>query len=163
MLQHAIFTIPNYGEGYTTDDNARALIFTVLLEQLRNERRSTAESDTQIRPSAIWHFLSTPSIRRRADSETFSATIATGTKTQGSEDCHGRALWGLGTVLGRSKDQGLRGAAGRLFEFSLPAVMEFNSPRAWAYTLLGIQEYLDSYPGDRDAQKSTIRPRHAIA
>jgi len=31
--------------------------------------------------------------------------------------------------------------------------MEFNSPRAWAYALLGIQEYLDSYPGDRDAQK----------
>ena len=35
ILQHAIFTIPNRGEGYTTDDNARALIFTVMLEQLR--------------------------------------------------------------------------------------------------------------------------------
>src|ERR1700704_1239935 len=35
MLQHAIFTIPNRAEGYTTDDNARALIFTVLLDQLR--------------------------------------------------------------------------------------------------------------------------------
>jgi hypothetical protein len=31
--------------------------------------------------------------------------------------------------------------------------MEFRSPRAWAYALLGIQEYLDSYAGDRDAQK----------
>jgi hypothetical protein len=71
----------------------------------------------------------------------------------GSEDCHGRALWALGTVLGRSVDQGLRGAAGRLFEFSLPAAVEFTSPRAWAYTLLGVQEYLNSYPGDRDAQK----------
>jgi hypothetical protein len=74
-------------------------------------------------------------------------------EAEGSEDCHGRALWGLGTVLGRSEDQGLRGAAGRLFEFSLPAAVEFSSPRAWAYTLLGIQEYLNSYPGDRDAQK----------
>ena len=34
ILQHAIFTIPNRAEGYTTDDNARALICTVLLEQL---------------------------------------------------------------------------------------------------------------------------------
>src|SRR6195256_5154954 len=33
MLQHAIFTIPNRGEGYTTDDNARALILTVLMEE----------------------------------------------------------------------------------------------------------------------------------
>src|SRR5216684_3055303 len=39
MLQHAIFTIPNRAEGYTTDDNARALIFTVLLDQLGSERR----------------------------------------------------------------------------------------------------------------------------
>src|ERR1700736_5247926 len=38
MLQHAIFTFPNRGEGYTTDDNARALIFTVLLAQLGEER-----------------------------------------------------------------------------------------------------------------------------
>jgi hypothetical protein len=40
-----------------------------------------------------------------------------------------------------------------LFEFSLPAALESYSPRAAAYTLLGIQEYLNSYPGDRDAQK----------
>jgi hypothetical protein len=47
----------------------------------------------------------------------------------------------------------LRSAAGRLFEFSLPAAVEFYSPRASAYTLLGIQEYLNSFPGDRDAQR----------
>ena len=70
-------------------------------------------------------------------------------------------MWALGTVLGQSQDHGLRGAAGRLFEFSLPAVLEFNSPRAWAYALLGIQDYLTSYPGDRDAQKvrSTLTRR----
>src|SRR5882724_3798003 len=39
MLQHAIFTIPNRGEGYTTDDNARALVFTVLMDQLREKQR----------------------------------------------------------------------------------------------------------------------------
>jgi hypothetical protein len=74
-------------------------------------------------------------------------------EAKGSEDCHGRAMWALGTVLGQSRDHGLRCAAGRLFEFALPAVVEFRSPRACAYTLLGIQEYLHSYPGDRDAQR----------
>src|SRR6266478_5961499 len=34
MLQHATFSVPNYGEGYTTDDNARALLLAVLVEQL---------------------------------------------------------------------------------------------------------------------------------
>jgi len=70
---------------------------------------------------------------------------------EGSEDSHGRALWGLGTVLGRSKDAGLRGAAGRLFELAIPAAVEFKSPRACAFALLGLHEYLDSFPGDRAA------------
>jgi len=68
-------------------------------------------------------------------------------------------LWALGTLLGRSANPGLRGAAGRLFEFSVPAVVGFHSPRACAYALLGIQEYLHSYAGDRDAQ----RVRSALA
>ncbi|HSE48243.1 MAG TPA: hypothetical protein VLA96_03445, partial [Terriglobales bacterium] len=69
----------------------------------------------------------------------------------GSEDCHGRALWALGTVIGRSRDAGLRGAAGHLFELALPTAPSFTSPRAWAFVLLGIEEYLEGFPGDRDA------------
>ena len=36
MFQHAIFTVPNYCEGYTIDDNARALMVSTLLEELGN-------------------------------------------------------------------------------------------------------------------------------
>jgi hypothetical protein len=56
-------------------------------------------------------------------------------------------------VLGRSKVQSLRGAAGHLFEMAVPAVVAFTSPRAWAFALLGTEEYLNAFPGDRDAQK----------
>jgi hypothetical protein len=72
-------------------------------------------------------------------------------ESEGSEDSHGRALWGLGSVLGRSKDAGLRGAAGRLLELAVPAAVEFRSPRACAFALLGLDEYLESFPGDRAA------------
>ena len=34
IFQHAIFNVPNYHEGYCTDDNARAFILTVLLDEL---------------------------------------------------------------------------------------------------------------------------------
>src|SRR4029077_6865779 len=34
IVEHAVFVVPNYPEGYTTDDNARALIVSVLLEHL---------------------------------------------------------------------------------------------------------------------------------
>jgi glycosyltransferase involved in cell wall biosynthesis len=163
IVQHAIFTIPNRGEGYTTDDNARALIFAVLLAQLDLAR---PDEDQPGKPGSATPAVATPDLSFRYLSflehafnpakgrfRNFLSYDLRWNEAEGSEDCHGRTLWGLGTVLGRSKDRGLRCAAGRLFESSFPAAVGFRSPRAWAYTLLGIQEYLDSYPGDRDAQK----------
>jgi glycosyltransferase involved in cell wall biosynthesis len=153
MLQHSIFTIPNRGEGYTTDDNARALIFSVLLQQMTKHPVGTADSLVANSAGRYLSFLEHAFSPEKGRFKNFLRYDRRWNEPVGSEDCHGRALWALGTVLGRSQDQGLRGAAGRLFEFSLPVVLDFHSPRAWAYTLLGIQEYLASYPGDRDAQK----------
>ncbi len=154
ILQHAIFTIPNRAEGYTTDDNARALICTVLLDQLGEAE--SANPDWPFRYLAFLQHAFNPEKKRFRN---FLGYDHRWMEDQGSEDSHGRALWALGTLLARSTNEGLRGAAGRLFEFSLPAVIEFYSPRACAYALLGIQEYLCSYPGDRDAQ----RVRFALA
>jgi glycosyltransferase involved in cell wall biosynthesis len=151
MLQHATFAVPNYAEGYTTDDNARALVLTILLEQLGQTEPLAADSLASRYLAFLGHAFNPANGRFR----NLLSYARTWSEVQGSEDCHGRALWALGTVLGRSKDQALRGAAGRLFEIAVPAVAAFTSPRAWAFALLGIQEYLDSFPCDRDAQKSS--------
>ena len=164
MLQHAIFTIPNRAEGYTTDDNARALIFSVLLEQW-GINSANLDPSVKVEPAnPDWPFRYLAFLEHAFNAKTkrfrnFLGYDHRWMEAQGSEDSHGRALWALGTLLARSKNQGLRGAAGRLFEFSVPAVVEFHSPRACAYSLLGMQEYLHSYPGDRDAQ----RVRSALA
>ena len=164
MLQHAIFTVPNRGEGYSTDDNARALIFTVVLDRLGRDQPGMdglgkAESVNPDWASRYLAFLEHAFDAKKKRFRNFLGYDRRWVEDQGSEDSHGRALWALGTVLARSANHGLRGAAGRLFEFSLPAAVEFHSPRACAYTMLGIQEYLHSYPGDRDAQ----RVRFALA
>jgi glycosyltransferase involved in cell wall biosynthesis len=163
IMQHAIFTVPNYKEGYTTDDNARALILTVTLNQpseARLSRDAFATADpasprvaTQELGFRYLAFLEHAFDPEKGRFKNFLGYDRQWVAAEGSDDCHGRALWALGTVLGRSDDRGMRGAAGRLFELALPAALEFSSPRAWAYALLGIQEYLNSYPGDRDAQK----------
>jgi len=149
MLQHATFAVPNYAEGYTTDDNARALILTILLEQLGQTEPPANDNLSSRYLAFLGHALNPANGRFR----NFLSYARTWNETQGSEDCHGRALWALGTVLGRSKNQALRGAAGHLFEIALPAVGAFTSPRAWAFALLGIEEYLTCFPGDRGAQK----------
>ncbi len=143
MLQHAIFTEPNYSEGYTTDDNARALVLAVLLEQT-----GKAFSKTHRYQAFLWHAFD----QERGRFHNYFSYDRRWLDEIGSEDCHGRALWGLGTVLGRSQDAGLRGAAGRLFDMALPPVVHFSSPRAWAYALLGIHDYLGRFSGDRAAQ-----------
>jgi hypothetical protein len=72
-------------------------------------------------------------------------------EAKGSDDSHGRALWALGTVLGRSHTQALQSMAGWLFEQALPGILDTTSPRAWAFALIGIHEYLRRFAGDRRA------------
>src|ERR1700676_2368884 len=57
MLQHAIFTIPNRAEGYTTDDNARALIFAVQLEQEGGEQAGMSGKDGTANPDWAFRYL----------------------------------------------------------------------------------------------------------
>src|SRR5258708_12568410 len=67
---------------------------------------------------------------------------------QGSEDCHGRALWALGVGVGRSPYRSFQIMAGQLFALALPALTEFTSPRAGALGLIGLHEYLRRLGGD---------------
>jgi glycosyltransferase involved in cell wall biosynthesis len=142
ILQHAIFTIPNYREGYTTDDNARALMVSVLLEELGN----TQAIDLSTRYLAfIWYAFNVDTKRFR----NFMDYQRNWLEDSGSDDSHGRALWALGAVLGRSATPTLQNMAGRIFQQSLLAILETTSPRAWAFALIGIHDYLQRFVGDR--------------
>jgi len=149
MLQHAIFSVPNTREGYTTDDNARALVVSMRLDE------STAYDSKTEHPNLSRRYLAFLWLAFNSDNGKFRNFLGYDRKwleEVGSEDSHGRALWALGSVLGHSRDAGLRGAAGRLFEAAAPAVATFSSPRAWAFSILGTQAYLDWFPGDRAIQ-----------
>lgn len=147
IVEHAVFVVPNYPEGYTTDDNARALIVAILLEEY-GAGTPTGAADLPSRYLAFLWLAFDPTTKRFRNCLSYERQWQ---EREGSEDSHGRALWGLGTVLGRSKNVGWKGAAGRMFELAVPAAIEFKSPRACAFALLGLQEYLDSFPGDRAA------------
>jgi hypothetical protein len=147
MIEHAVFVIPNYPEGYSTDDNARALIVAILLDAFVAGAPKVS-SDLASRYLAFLWLASDPATKRFRNCLSYERQWQ---EADGSEDSHGRALWRLGTVLGRSSDAGLRGAAGHMFELAVPSAIEFKSPRACAFAWLGVLKYLDSFPGDRAA------------
>ena len=143
IFQHAIFSVPNFSEGYCTDDNARAFILTVLLDELEEEPERVRKLATTY--AAFLHHAFNLKTKRFHNHLSFDRRWL---DEQGSEDCHGRALWALGVGVGRSPYPSFHIMAGQLFALALPAVTEFTSPRAWAFSLIGIHEYLRRLTGD---------------
>jgi glycosyltransferase involved in cell wall biosynthesis len=149
VFQHAIFSVPNFSEGYCTDDNARAFILAVLMGELSDDaelQRSLASTS-----AAFLHHAFDPASGRFHNHMSFDRQWL---DEQGSEDSHGRALWALGVGVGRSQLKTFQMMAGQLFARALPALTEFSSPRAWAFGLLGIHEYLRRLSGDSQVNQA---------
>jgi glycosyltransferase involved in cell wall biosynthesis len=144
ILQHASYCVPNYHEGYCTDDNARALILTVLLEDLGQDSRQLQRAATIY--AAFLNYAFDPGSGRFRNFLSFDRRWL---EIDGSDDALGRAVWALGTCVGRSQRRSLQSWAVQLFEQALPACAETTSPRTWASSLIGIHEYLRRLSGDR--------------
>jgi hypothetical protein len=144
MFQHAVYNLPNYHEGYCTDDNARAFIFTIIAGQV-DEAAGILGPLASRYLAFLWHAFDANTSRFR----NFMNYQREWIERAGSEDSHARALWAVGTALGRSRDEGQRDLSALLFQRGLPPVARFSSPRAWAFVLLAIHEYLRAFSGDR--------------
>jgi glycosyltransferase involved in cell wall biosynthesis len=148
LIQHATFDVPRYQEGYCLDDNARALLLMTLLEE-SGAARPKQSRNVGARYLAFVSFAFNRDARRFRN---FMSYARQWLEEVGSEDSHGRAVWALGAVVGRSNEPSRQGLARELFRNALPPLPEFSSPRAWAYSLLGIDEYLRAFRGDSGAQ-----------
>ncbi len=144
IIQHAMFNVPDIHEGYCTDDNARAFILCCLLDELGGKPPS---ADLAGLATTYLAFLAAAINRQTGRFRNFMSYGRQWLETQGSEDSHARALWALGTGAGRSRNEGHQKLSAKLFEQGLPAMSSFSSPRAWAFALLGIHEYLRRLPG----------------
>ena len=144
IFQHALFTVPNYAHGYTTDDNARALLVSNLLEQLGIK----TVKDLTYRYLAFLGYAFNDQTGRFRNFMDYQRRWLEDT---GSEDSLGRSLLALGTYLRHSVTAVQSNTAGWLYEQALPAILATTSPRSWAFALIGIYEYLQKFAGDRRA------------
>jgi glycosyltransferase involved in cell wall biosynthesis len=143
ILQHALFNVPNFLEGYCTDDNARAFILCTLLDELGGQPPS--EGLDRLATSYL-AFLCAALNPHTGRFRNFMNHGRQWLEDSGSEDSHARAVWALGTGAGRSRNEGHRRLCLQMFERGLAAIEGFSSPRAWSFALLGIHEVLAQTP-----------------
>ncbi len=147
ILQHATFTTPDRSCGYCTDDNARALIVTIMNYRLFQEKDVLCL--LQIYLSFLDHALDKDSGRLR----NFMSYDRHWLEETGSEDSYGRTLWSLGTaILYPPTDSILKLCMG-LFHKIVAASESFASPRAWAYSILGCLAYLQRFDTHTEVQR----------
>ncbi len=148
MLQHAKYTVPDRTHGYCVDDNARALIVVVTLQDLQ-PLDSALSSPAAIYLSFLGHAFNSQTGRFR----NFMSYDRRWLEEAGSEDSHGRAVWGLGVAVALGRDKGLVGFSVDLFHRALGATEHFTAPRSIAFAIIGIHAYLSRYSGDSRAKR----------
>lgn len=142
ILQHSYFSIPDRNHGYCVDDNARALIVSSLHYSLYKSESAVSLTRTYL--SFLHHAFNTGTGRFR----NFMSYDRCWLDKEGSEDSHGRALWGVGTAVKHAPNDSLRNMAVMLFQDSVVAVERLTYPRALAFSLIGIHAYLEVVSGD---------------
>ena len=100
LMQHAIYSIPNFQEGYCTDDNARALVLCTLLEELGQDTPAVRHAAT-----TYAGFLDFAFDRQSGQFRNFLSYDRRWLEAVGSADCLGRTIWALGCCVGRSELQ----------------------------------------------------------
>jgi glycosyltransferase involved in cell wall biosynthesis len=149
ILQHAVHSVPDRAHGYCVDDNARALLVACVLN---NQGELRLPEPLTARLAAFVQHAWNPDTRRFRNFMSFDRRWL---EDRGSEDSHGRTLWALGECARSDASASRRRWAAGLFAEALPTAEGFGSPRAWAFTLLGLDGYGVAVPGDLSAR--TIR------
>ena len=132
IFHHCVNGVPDPREGYTTDDNARALIMAALLYQQFPEEKYR---------NLLYRYLSFLLYAQNTDGwfKNFMGYDRRFIEDKGSEDCYGRCLWALGyTASNEFLPQDLRRTAQKVFEDALPNCEKLSFPRAKAYAIIGL-------------------------
>ena len=149
LLQHAKYTVPERNHGYCTDDNARALIVAAEAHRLLPEQPQRFERLCDRYLAFLLHAFDSESGRFR----NFMGYDRQWLEAVGSEDSHGRALWGIGEAVAMLSEGRQLPLASTLFKQAVLAAEDFTFVRAIAFALVGIHSYLATFSGDSEVRR----------
>lgn len=138
ILQHARYNIPDRRHGYCLDDNARALLLTVLLKKkLGEDEKVNRLFSTYL--SFIDHAYN-PEIKKFRNFMSFDRKWL---EEAGSQDSQGRTAWALGTLFAHTYNSNTLGHLENLYNHCLEIIPDLHHPRAISYSILGLYQYLN--------------------
>jgi hypothetical protein len=150
LFQHAVHNVPDRRFGYCVDDNARALMVTLLA------RRANGSGDSSRTERLITTYLSYLH-HSQGEGGQFRNFLDFGRnldRKPGSEDCVGRALWALGLAVTLAPDEGHRLLARTMFHRAMTLPLAFG-PRGCALGILALDAYLQHEP-DHGLARATL-------
>ena len=145
MLQHSLWSVPDRNHGYCVDDNARALLLMNLMTDLPDEDHHRW---AQIYASFVQYAWNPD----KGSFRNFMSFDRSWLEEVGSEDSFGRTLWAIGITARQNRLAQLRSWASNLYDQVVGHAMKLESPRAWAFAILGSAAVLDTHPGHQAAQ-----------
>lgn len=148
ILQHAKHIVPDRSFGYCTDDNARALIAVLMAQDVVPDDNMLIDLACKYISYLYYAFNESNGFFKN-----FMGYDRRWLEDKGSEDSHARAIWGLGIAIALSRSLGITGPAHSIFDRAFPVLADFTSPRAWAYSLVGIHAYLRRFGGDSGVRR----------
>lgn len=143
VLQHASFSIPYKKEGYTVDDNGRALVFAAKAQRFWPSDR-LSEFQRKLLSFILLMQSEDGKFHNLMD---FSQRIM---DEPSVGDHLGRAIWSAGAVINSNLPAGMKKTAHQIFDRALPWGMVSNFPRTKAYTCLGLAERLKAEAEDHN-------------
>lgn len=153
LFQHAAHSVPNRSHGYCVDDNARALLVACALSN--PDETPLSEAMTGRFASFIQHAWN-PETKHFRNFLSFDRCWL---EASGSEDSHARTMWALGECARVDASASRRRWAAALFMEALPVSEHFRSPRAWAFSLLGLDAFCAAMPPSRRASADGMPER----
>jgi glycosyltransferase involved in cell wall biosynthesis len=147
ILQHANYSIPDRRHGYSADDNARAVVASLMYYALRRDASILPLVDTYL--AFLYHAFD-PQCRRFRNYLTYDRQWV---QDEGSDDVHGRAMWALGLAAALAPNEAILSFSTRLFNSGLEALEGMGASRAWSFALVGIHAYLERFSGDTNVRR----------
>ena len=154
LFQHAVHSVPDRAHGYCVDDNARALLLACALNEPGEQPLS--ESQTGRFAAFVQHALES---RYQALSQLHGFQPDLARRLRAPRTVTGEPCGRLGECARKDASPSRRRWASALFAEALSTAAAFRSPRAMAFTLLGLDAYCAAVPEDQRAREI----RHSLA